>query len=206
MPLRPDRRSFLVLSATAALALALPGAAVAEPVVGDMTLGDPKAPVTVIEYASLTCPHCAAFHRENWARLKSEYIDTGKVHFIFRDVYFDRYGLWAAMTARCGGQEAFFPIVGHFFEKQPEWTGVPQDQIGAEIMKIGRLNGLTNEQLRACLSDEGFARRLIEDYQKKAGEHEVTSTPTFIINGEKYTGNMPWEEFSRLIEQHLGAG
>ncbi len=203
MPLLLDRRRFLAAAAATGALAALPLPALAEPVMGDVVLGAEDAPVTVIEYASFTCPHCAAFHQHTWPKVKAEYVDTGKVKFILREVYFDRYGLWASMVARCGGEQAFYPLANQFLTKQDSWTSVPEGQIGQEIAKIGRMNGLSNEQLNACLSDEEYARSLIERYQENAAEHEVESTPTFIIGGEKHTGNMPFEEFSQLIEAEL---
>jgi protein-disulfide isomerase len=202
MPQTLDRRRFLSLAAATGVAV-LPLPALAEPVMGDIPLGDANAPVTVIEYASFTCPHCANFHRETWPRVKAEYVETGKVKFILREVYFDRYGLWASMVARCGGEKAFYPIAEMFLQKQASWTQVPEDQIGQEIARIGRLNGLSAEQLDACLSDEAYARALIEQYQKNAAEHGIESTPTFIIDGETHKGDMPFEEFAQLLDAKL---
>ena len=88
----------------------------------EMILGDVNAPVTIVEYASFTCPHCKDFHLQSFIKLKKEYISTGKVKFIFREVYFDRYGLWAGMVARCGGSKSYFGLVDMIFEKQSEWV------------------------------------------------------------------------------------
>jgi protein-disulfide isomerase len=208
MPNQFDRRDLLAMIAAPAIAgfgavTLLPTAAMAEPVMGDVVLGDESAPVTVIEYASFTCPHCARFHINTWPRFKAEYIDTGKVRFILREVYFDRWGLWASMTARCGGANAFYPMAGQFLTKQSVWAKVPDDQIGAEIRKIGRLNGLSASQLDACLSDQDYARALIEAYQQNSAADGVKSTPTFIINGEKSEGNMPFDELVALVDAHL---
>ena len=120
-----------------------------------------------------------------------------------REVYFDRYGLWASMTARCGGADAFYPMTDIFLKKQDSWARVAQDQIGAEIQKIGQRNGLSTEQLDACLSDQEYAKRLIKAYQDNAAADEVTSTPTFIINGEKASGNMSFEALSALVDEQL---
>ncbi|HUF86547.1 MAG TPA: DsbA family protein [Thermohalobaculum sp.] len=203
MPMTLDRRRFLAVTGAAGALAALPLPALAEPVMGDIALGADDAPVTVIEYASFTCPHCAAFHQQTWPKVKADYVDAGKVRFILREVYFDRYGLWASMVARCGGEQAFYPLAEAFLMKQDSWASVPEEQIGLEIAKIGRLNGLSNEQLDACLSDEDYARSLIEQYQANAGEHDVRSTPTFIINGDKHTGNLPYEEFAQLLDAEL---
>lgn len=197
------RRRFLAGTAATAALAALPLAARAEPVMGDIPLGDEDAPVTVIEYASFTCPHCAAFHQQTWPQVKEQYVETGKVKFILREVYFDKYGLWASMVARCAGEKAFYPLAEAYLAKQDAWMKVPENQIGQEIARIGRLNGLSSQQLDACLSDQDYAKALIEQYQQNAAQHEVSSTPTFIINGEKHAGNMPFEQFAQLIEAEL---
>ena len=104
----------------------------------EMVLGSPDAPVTMIEYASFTCPHCAAFHGDQFQRLKEEYIDTGKVQFIYREVYFDRFGLWASMVARCGGEMRFFGISSMLYEQQQEWiAGGDPTLISENLRRIG---------------------------------------------------------------------
>jgi protein-disulfide isomerase len=208
MPNHLDRRDMLAIIGVTGIAAAnlLPASALAQaaaPIMGDVVLGDETAPVTVIEYASFTCPHCARFHTETWPQFKAAYVDTGKVRFILREVYFDRYGLWASMTARCGGADAFYPMADQFLKKQSVWKNVAENQIGAEIQKIGRLNGLSNGQLDACLADQDYAKALVEAYQKHAEADEVKSTPTFIINGEKASGTLPFEEISALVDAHL---
>ena len=98
--------------------------------------------MTVVEYASFTCPHCATFHNDTFKKLKADYIDSGKVKFIYREVYFDRYGLWASMVARCGGQEKFFGIADLIYKSQSEWTRAGEPAaIVDELRKIGRLAG-----------------------------------------------------------------
>jgi protein-disulfide isomerase len=181
---------------SSAAALALKGYAV-----GDMSLGDPNAPVKIIEYSSLTCPHCANFHTQTWPTIKAQYVDTGKVHITLREVYFDQFGLWASMIARCGGPEAFHTQVETFFAKQAEW--VRAQDIVAELQRIGRLNGLSAERMQACLRDEGLMTRLVEDFQANTTRDAVKSTPTFIINGETHTGTMSVAAFSALIDKHL---
>jgi protein-disulfide isomerase len=198
-----DRRRFLAATAATGAAAVLPWRALAAPVMGDIPIGDENAPVTVIEYASFTCPHCGNFAKDTWPQVKAEYVETGKVKFILREVYFDKWGLWASMVARCGGENAFYPLADAYLTKQDTWLGAAEDQRVQEIMKIARLNGLSNDQIQACLSDEEYAKSLIEWYQKNAEADEVTSTPTFIINGEKHTGNMPFEDFAALIEAEL---
>jgi protein-disulfide isomerase len=198
-----DRRQILATIAAAGALAVLPAAAVAEPVMGDVVLGDEAAPVTVIEYASFTCPHCASFHLKTWPRFKAEYVDTGKVRFILREVYFDRYGLWASMVARCGGANAFYPMAEQYMKQQNQWARGAPEQIGAEIQKIGRINGLSSEQLSGCLSDQDYAKELIKIYQDNATADEVTSTPTFVVNGEKASGNLPFEDLAAMVDAHL---
>lgn len=188
-------------AATPALAQTAAAAEAPERVLGDVVLGSPDAPVTVIEYASLTCPHCASFHIQTWPRVKAEYVETGKVQFIMREVYFDAFGLWASMIARCGGEPGFYPMIDQFLTQQREWSGA-QDPT-PEILKIGRINGLSAEEMRACLSDEEYAKTLLANYQTHAEEHGIQSTPAFIINGDLHTGAMGFEQFSALLDGHL---
>ena len=131
-----NRRHLLAMIAASGAATLLPAGALADPVMGDVVLGDEAAPVTVIEYASFTCPHCASFHINTWPQFKAAYIDTGKVRFILREVYFDRYGLWASMVARCGGTDGFYPMADQLMKKQSVWRSVAEGQIGTEIQKI----------------------------------------------------------------------
>jgi len=164
----------------------------------DIVMGNLDASVTVYEYASFTCPHCAAFHINTWPQVKEAYVDTGKIKFILREVYFDQYGLWASMTARCGGERGYYPMVDQFLVTQSAWTRAPD--IGHAIQQIGRRAGLSSSQLTGCLSDRGYAETLIANYQANAGEHEIRSTPTFIINGESHAGNMSFDAFAKLID------
>lgn len=170
----------------------------------EMTLGAEDAPVTIIEYASYTCPHCATFHAGPYKQLKADYIDTGKVKFIYREVYFDRFGLWASMVARCAGPDRFFGVTDLIYEGQSSWTraGGPTEIVD-ELRKIGRLAGLESEQLEACLQDGQKAQTLVAWYQENAEEHGIDSTPSFIVNGRKVS-NQSYADFAALIERELG--
>ena len=169
----------------------------------DMMIGNPDAKVTVIEYASYTCPHCASFHAGTFKDLKKNYIDTNKINFVFREVYFDRYGLWASMIARCAGPEKFFGLTDLMFQSQSSWTraGEPAAIID-ELRKLGRLAGIDGETLEVCLNDNDKAKTLIAWYQEKAGADNIDSTPSFIINGKKHT-NMSFAEMSEIIDAEL---
>jgi protein-disulfide isomerase len=169
----------------------------------DMMIGNPNAKVTVIEYASYTCPHCASFHADTFKDLKKNYIDTDKINFVFREVYFDRYGLWASMIARCAGPEKFFGLTDLMFQSQSSWTraGEPAAIID-ELRKLGRQAGIYGERLEVCLNDSDKAKTLVAWYQEKAGADNVDSTPSFIINGKKHT-NMSFAEMSEIIDAEL---
>ncbi|MEM8774763.1 MAG: DsbA family protein [Pseudomonadota bacterium] len=166
----------------------------------EMTLGEDDAPVTLIEYASFTCPHCASFHINQFKQLKSDFIDTGVVKFIHRDVYFDRYGLWASMVARCAGPGRFFGITDMIYEQQRDWLASRDPvQIADELRRIGKVAGLSEDQLEACLSDAEKAEALVAVYQQNAEADDVSSTPTLIINGDKHQ-NMAYAELKGIIE------
>ncbi len=168
--------------------------------VQEMTLGAEDAPVTFIEYASFTCPHCASFHQSQFKELKAEYIDTGKVKFIHRDVYFDKFGLWAAMVARCGGPERFFGISDMIYNEQREWIGDGTDAgVADRLRRIGKVAGLTEDELEACLSDRDKAQAMVAVYQQNSEADNVRSTPTLIINGDQYQ-NMAYSETKEIID------
>ena len=200
-PIRLSRRSTLAGLAALPLLSALPARAQEERVLGDVVLGDENAPLTVIEYISFTCPHCAAFHATTWPKFKANYIDTGKIKFIMREVYFDPYGLWASMVARCGGADVFYPIADQLLTKQNAWSR--SGNVANEIQKIGQLNGLSGSQMAACLTDRPYAEELVARYQANAQEHGVKSTPSFVINGDLYAGNMPYEELAAIVDGYL---
>jgi protein-disulfide isomerase len=170
-----------------------------------MVQGDPDATVTVIEYASFTCPHCAAFHEGPYKQLKADYIDTGKIKFIYREVYFDRPGLWASMVARCGGQDKFFGIAELIYKGQSTWARAGEPAaIVDELRKIGRLAGLDNDTLESCLQDATQAQTLVAWYQENGERDEITSTPSFLINGTKHS-NMAYADMKALIDAELGS-
>lgn len=172
--------------------------------VQEMVLGAEDAAITVIEYGSFTCPHCASFHKTVFAELKEKYIETGKIKFIHREVYFDRYGLWAGIVARCGGPEKYFGITDMVYNQQREWTGGGDaSAIVANLRKMGLQAGLTNEQLDGCLSDGAKAQALVAVYEENRAKDSVRATPTFIIDGETHS-NMNFADFSAILDAKLG--
>ncbi len=174
-------------------------AAPAEDGIVEMVQGAEDAPVTVMEYASYTCPHCANWHETSYPQLK-DYIDEGKVRFVYREVYFDRPGLWASMIARCGGEQKFFGISDMLYEQQRDWAaGGDPAAIAAKLREIGLKAGLDEAQLEACLTDGDKAQELVSWFEDNAKADDITSTPTFLINGEKHS-NMAWADMAEIID------
>jgi len=207
MPMTLTRRQTLAAALAAAAAAGLPRLALAQatPAVAEMSLGDPNAPVTLVEYAMFTCPHCAAFARDVFPKIKANYIDTGKVRLVFREVYFNKPALWAAMIARCAPEDRYFGMVDALFATQASWTGESDEQaMLGKLYGIGRQAGLTDAQMNACMQDRAMAEALVAEYQKNAAADGVDSTPTFLINGKK-VDNMPYEEFEAELNAALGA-
>jgi protein-disulfide isomerase len=192
-----------LLSAAAAVMMTLTMASAQESEIPDMIQGDADAKVEIIEYASYTCPHCASFHAGPYKDLKKDYIETGKVKFIYREVYFDRFGLWASMIARCAGPDRFFGMTDLLYKEQSLWSraGDPA-AIVVELRKIGLKGGLDNDALDACLEDADNAQALVAWYQENAERDNIRSTPSFLINGEPYS-NMNYPDFSAIIDEKL---
>lgn len=200
-----SRRIALALMTSTALTPVLARADSHLPEVREMTIGNPDAAVTVTEYASFTCPHCAHFHETVWPSLKENYIDTGKINFVYREVYFDRYGLWAGMMARCGGGDKYFGIAELLYSKQREWIDREDPQATVNNLRtFGKIAGMSDEQLDACMQDGAKAEALVATFQKNAQADNVDSTPTLIVNGTKYS-NMSYSDLSSIIEAELGS-
>ena len=189
----------------------LPGAASAQSADGapfevvDMVLGNPDATVEVIEYASFTCPHCATFHADQFPQIKANYIDEDKIRFVYREVYFDRPGLWASMIARSpDNQDFFFSFTSMLYEKQREWlaSGDPAT-IVQELRRLAKVAGLDDAALDAALSDAARAEGLYTWYQANAEADRITSTPSFVINGALHS-NMAYPEFARILDAQIG--
>ncbi|MDQ2094410.1 DsbA family protein [Rhodalgimonas zhirmunskyi] len=173
------------------------------PAVVEMTLGAPDAAVEIVEYASFTCSHCAAFHGDQFKKLKAEFIDTGKVHFTYRDVYFDRVGLWASMLARCETPR-FFGVSDLIYSKQRDWLSGNDPVLLAEnLRKLGKVAGLSEEKIDACMQDGDKAKALVDWFEANAKADDIDSTPSLIINGTKYS-NMAYPKLKEIIEKELG--
>jgi len=171
--------------------------------IAEMMQGDLDAPIEIIEYASFTCPHCATFHADVYPKLKINYIDKGLVKFIYREVYFDKYGMWASMIARCAGADRFFGMTDQIYRKQSNWARAESDvAIVTQLKKIGLLAGLDESQLSSCLQDGVKLRALVEWYSENAKRDEIKSTPTLIINGEKHS-NQSYEQLTEILDEIL---
>ncbi|PRX37486.1 Protein-disulfide isomerase [Meinhardsimonia xiamenensis] len=182
----------------------------------DFVLGNPDAPVTIVEYASFTCPHCRNFHAGPLKQLKADYIDTGKVKLVYREVYFDQFGLWAGMVARCVAQTPegevsaddaasarYFAMVDVLYEKQKEWLDATDAAgIADNLRRLGRAAGLSDERLDACLTNRDLALAMVARYQENATRDGVEATPSFVIGGTTYK-NMAYEKMAELIEAEL---
>lgn len=169
----------------------------------EMTMGSDDAPVTLMEYASFTCPHCATFHNNVLSKIKAEYVDTGKVKFIYRDVYFDRPGLWAGMMARCEPSK-FFGIADMLYADQKKWIGGGNlTEIDQNLRKIGLVAGLDKAELDACMSDAENAQALYTWFQGNIEADDVSGTPTLFIDGEKHS-NMSYTDLKAILDEKLG--
>ncbi len=169
----------------------------------EMAIGDVDAPVTMVEYASYTCPHCSRFHLDVLPQIKKNYVETGKVRFIFREAYFDKYGLWASLMARCGGEMRYFGIADILMADQGAWLGEGDPNTVVEnLRRIGLTTGITNEELDACFNDGDRVQALVAWYQQNFTRDNMDSTPSFLINGQKYA-NMNYESFATALDEKL---
>ena len=165
---------------------------------GDVIDGDPNAPVTLIEYASLTCPHCASFHYGAYKELKENYVDTGKLRILYRDFPLNDPALAATMVARCGGEDKFLGFIDVLLTQQRDWT-TSGDVLGS-LKGIAKLGGLSSDQVDACLSDRDLGQNILDRARAGTAIFGVNSTPTIIINGKKHEGNRDYRSLSRVID------
>jgi protein-disulfide isomerase len=203
-----DRRQLILGAATlaATTGLASTGRAAidiaalhAPPAEGDMTLGPDNAKVTVVEYASASCPHCANFYKTTFPDLKKDYIDTGKIRFIFREFPHNQPALAAFMLARCAPKEKYFPLIDMFFQQQDTWLAAPLEG----LQKIAQLAGFTKESFDACLKNEAVAKGILAVRDQAGKDFGVDSIPTFFINGELLKGETTIDEFRKKIDPLL---
>jgi protein-disulfide isomerase len=215
--LRTTRRQFLLAASSLALAAALTGTgglelfshgALAQSVaeaelmqpgpLGDEVLGDDKAPVTIIEYASMTCPHCAHFALTTFPQLKEKYIDTGKVKYILREFPFDPIAAGAFMLARCaGGKDKYYAMVDLLFRTQATWA---VEKPLAPMLATVKQAGFTEDSFKKCLGDQKLLDAIEAVRDRAAKQFKVASTPTFFINGQMTVGALSFEDMQKLID------
>lgn len=168
----------------------------------DRFIGDPNAPVEVIEYASLTCPHCADFHAQTFPILKERYVDTGLVRFVYRDFALDRPGAMAAMMARCVPEQGYFSVIDVLFRTQRTWSRADTPEV--PLAQIAAQAGLDAEGFNACLSDQALLDGILRFRQDATDRFEITGTPSFVVNGEEVIrGNRNIADFEAAIEKYL---
>lgn len=196
--MRLDRRGLLVAVGGVLALRAGTGVAAA---VAERTLGDPGANVTVVEWFSMTCPHCAAFHLQTLPELKKRYVDNGKVRFVVRDFPTDAVALKAHVLAHCAGPERYFAFVDALLQSQARWAGA-KDPIAA-LKQMAKLGGLADAQIDACLADRAMEDAVLKMRLEAQQKHDVRSTPSFLIDGKVHAGNRSPDEFAKLLDPLL---
>ena len=167
----------------------------------DMVMGADKAPVTIVEYASLTCPHCAHFNEETFPKLKAEYIDKGLVKYIYRDFPLDRMALTASKVARCAGPDRYFAFIDVFFRQQMNWAaGNDPDKITLNLKRLAKQGGMPDDIFDKCLNDKAVEDAVLAQSLKGEQEFKVNSTPTLIINGKLHPGALSFEELETVLK------
>jgi protein-disulfide isomerase len=168
----------------------------------ELVLGSADAPITVVEYASMTCGHCANFHNKVFPTLKEKYVDTGKVRFIMREFPLDNLAAAASMLARCAGDGKTFPLISALFSKQDEWAFVRGDP-KPELFKVAQQAGFTQEGFQKCLTDQKLLDDISSIRSRAVDAFGVNSTPTFFINGKKLNAGPTVEEFDKAFASIL---
>lgn len=164
----------------------------------DLVLGSANAPVTIVEYASMTCPHCASFHNKVLPVLKEKYIDTGKVRLVFREFPLDERAALASMLARCAGGDRSLPLISMLFSKQDEWATAGKDDFMPKIFKLGQQVGMTKQTFDECRKNEKLIKDIIAVRDRANQSFGVTQTPAFFVNGKKTEG-ITIEDFEKAI-------
>ncbi len=170
----------------------------AEEILSERILGNSDAKVTMIEYASMTCPHCANFHTKTFPAIKKEYIVTGKIKFIYRDFPLDQFALAAAMMARCSAKERYFGVVDVIFRTQREWGRNPNPRKALE--QIGKIVGVSENTYEACVTDKVVHDGIMKMRNDAVEKYKVRTTPTFVVNEKKINGGLPLEELRKVLD------
>lgn len=204
----PISRRILLAVGTAALATPAWSQS-SDPRMADRALGKPDAPVTVMEFFSLTCPHCAAFHREVFPEVRSKLIDTGKLRMVFRDFPLDQVALMAAQVARSLPPERYEPFVAALFASQDRWAFARGVDSKAELAKMAALAGLSRSAFDAAVADQGLKAAILQGQEEGDKIYHVDSTPSFIFNGpgaknRRESGERGYDEFAKLVASAAG--
>ncbi|RFB78876.1 DsbA family protein [Methylovirgula sp. 4M-Z18] len=212
--LTPTRRLFLETVGATALAAVVPSMAHADdksdvPIeqlmvdqpLPDVVLGDGNAPVTIVEYASMTCPHCARFYAGVFPALKAKYIDTGKAKFILREFPLDPYAAAAALLIRCAGADKREALAGVIWSRLDEWTANPKPLVG--LLDVVKVAGFTQDSFDSCLKNKDLYAKLKAGQDMASNKFQVDSTPTFFVNGKRVSGETSIDEFSKVIDPLL---
>ena len=191
-----NKRSFFFLTFIIVLLIFSPSKTFAKK--SEKFLGDNNAKITIIEYASMTCDHCANFHKNIFPEIYEKYIQTGKVKFIFRDFPLDKQALFAAILANCAPKEKYFDFVKLIFNTTEKWISV-EDEFLKKLKNIGKMGGLSNDQIESCFRNENMVDLAINSRSNGEKKFNITSTPSFIINGKKYS-SMTFEQFEKVLD------
>ena len=169
----------------------------------DFVIGDKDAPITIIEYASMSCSHCASFHNSTLNDLKTEYIDTGKVRFVFRDFPFNYPALLGSMMMRCIPNEVRYDYMNALYLLQKSWVVRENATTMQELYKIMQSGGMTKDEFDACYSNEQLENEILEGVIAAQKEFNIRSTPSFLVNGKLIEGNKSIKEFRQIIDKIL---
>ncbi|MDD2869078.1 DsbA family protein [Neomegalonema sp.] len=193
------------VEAEAPAAPAVQAAAVGGPLMADAPLGSPEAKVTVIEYASLSCPHCAVFQTQTAAAFKAKYVDSGLVQFIYRDFPLNDSAMIGSLAARCDGSpQKYHAFIDLLMRQQDSWAFQRDGQsIVREVKRIAQLGGVSGEKLDACFENAELGQWILDTARQGESQHDVNSTPTFVINGKTHPGALSLADLSAAIDPLL---
>jgi len=169
----------------------------------DMFMGKPDAKVTVFEFASLSCPHCAAFNNDVLPKIKADYMDKGLVRWIYRDFPLNRDAFLAAILTHCASPIRYFAMVDSLFHSQSFWETQPDVLVA--LKQIGTSEGVDEKTYDACIDDKALKDKILARLKEASDKFQVNATPSFIINGKLYSGEMPYEDFKKILDEALGA-
>lgn len=172
-----------------------------EPSQTDCIIGNIDAKVTIVEYSSLSCPKCSDFHKNTYAQLKKQYIDTGKVRYVYRDFPTNPPALLGALLAHCSGSDRYYTYISTLMDSQPMWAY--KNNFKEYLINIGKLGGISEDKINTCFTDKNMEKKILDKAMTGIKVLKINATPTFFINGNKYDGIMPFNDFAKIIEEKL---